>query len=622
MKKILISICIILVLAAAGGLILIQSKRVTAGSAYLPDSEMMNRLAQAPLTQNGNEFKFGDARMMHRNGNNLLFLKGGPYEIGFQHGKLLKENIAVSTVPVFGDPLSSIPKFRKLPGWIKKIMLIYLEMSIYGPIERNTPLEYLEELKGIADGAGMDYRTIFIANFLSDMNMAMIANQITTAARDFGFTTECTSFVASGPATEGGKLIFGRNTDYSAQQRWVKNQTVFFYEPKDGFRYVKVSTAGLLKCNSAMNENGIVVGGHFMGFTGADAAGVSFTIFENQIMRTAENIDDALTLLKNQPRGGAFGLMIADGKSGKAVAVEATRAAMGVRQMKRSTIALTNCSFTPELKEADLLITYNLAMRNVLGRHERVMDLINENYGQITPAMAAEFMGDHMDQITGKERGTGATLCFEGNVTSVVFQPETGFFWVATGSEPACTNPYIGFDFNAAFQKTPPSVRPLSLAGYQWKDDTVLKGLKAYMKAVAAYKEDPDNRKAILAHMKEATDAAPEEPLYARILARIMIYEKAYVHAAAASEYSLSFDQAPNEKALAMLLSGQAYDLMGKRNKAKKRYQGILGLWKQYGSDPLMGINQMVYGFAVKYLGTPFTRDDIDGFDILDGGLD
>jgi len=622
MRKTRAAVWLVLLAALLAGYAFIDARRITSGGAYLPGPETLQRLEHLDPSPKGDVLEFAGGSMTRRHGNIVLHLKGTPYEMGYQHGKLLRDEIQDSTVPLFADPISSVPKYRRLPRWMRSLLLIYLEVTIYAPIEDNTPRDYLEELKGIADGSGLEYRTVFIANFLSDMNMIMVPRRIKDAQGDFGLTAGCTSFAASGSATEDGKLVFGRNTDYSGQARWVRHQSVVFYQPRDALRYAKVSTAGLLKCNSAMNEKGLVIGGHFMGFSGGDPAGISFTVLENEIMRNATGIDDALKILRDSPRGGAFGMVIADGKSGRAVAIEATREHLGVREVDRETIAMTNCAFTPALRNVDLLSRYNIGMRNILGRYERIQHLMGQEYGRINPAAAAAFMGDHMDQVVGQERGTGATLCFDGNVTSAVFQPESGFFWVATGSEPACTNPYIGFDFDAEFRKTAPRVQPKSLPGYSWKDDAHRKGLKEHMKALASHQEDPDDIETIRGHVREALKADPEEVLYSRILSRILVYEEAYAEALELLEASRGLDQTRNESALLLLLSAQALDLLGRREEATEDYRQVVELRQSHGDHPLTGINQMVYGSALKFLQTPFSRRDIGGFEIGDGGLD
>ncbi len=449
MKKALLIIGIIVLVAIVGGVVFVNTRTVSDGSDYLPPREAIEAVTGLPVTEEGGIKRFGDAWVEKRGADYLLHLSGTPYEMGYQHGVLMADEITNGAVPVFADPVSHNASFAGKPAWLRKLLLTYLEFSVYGPIERNTPREYLEEIKGIADGAGLDFREVFIANFLSDLTMAMTPGVINKKAAELGIGAECSAFVAAGDAVEGGALIFGRNTDYSGQGRWGPYQTIFFYKPAGGLSYVNVGSAGLIKANSAMNEAGIVVSGHFMAFEGAEPAGVSFTVLENEIMRKAHTLDEAIALLEDAHRGGSFGLIIADGARKEAAVVESTPERLGVRRMENGTIVLTNFATTEELKPVDLLLRYNVLLRNVMGRYERLSRLIELHRGAITPALSATFMSDHVDVITGAERGTGITICSDNNVTSAVFVPGSGLFWVAGGSEPACINDYVGYDFPA-----------------------------------------------------------------------------------------------------------------------------------------------------------------------------
>lgn len=625
MKKFIISTLVVLLSVVVIAVIFNRSASLGSGNDYLPDKELVKKLKESGMVKEGDVKIFGGGWAEVLGENIILHLSGTPYEMGYQHGKLLKDEILSGVYPIFSDPISHNSDFYDKPKWMKKLMLKFLEIKVYKKIERNTPREYLEELKGIADGAGLDYRSVFIANFLSDLTMAMVPSVINKKALDMGISAACSSFAASGPATADGKLIFGRNTDYSGQGRWGPNQVIFFYEPKDGYRYVKVSTAGLIKCNSAMNEMGIVIGGHFMGFDGSAPDGVSFTIFENEIMRKAQNIDNVLNMLKENRRGGSFGFLIADGKTKEAVVVESNPDLLGVREMGKNMIALTNFATTPEMEPFDLMTKYDIAMRNLFGRYRRLIDLIEDNYGKITPALAAEFMSDHWDVILDMERGTGISVCSDNNVTSVVFVPEDGLFWVATGKEPACAAEYIGFDINAGFEGKPPMVSPKVLSGYRWTDNAHKEGLDKYMRAYIVYEDDFDNKDEAIEYLKSAIEVDPTEPIYYRMVARLLIHKGQYSEAEGFLLDSLEFPQSKNETAQTYLLLGQAYDLLGERDEALSMYHEIFELKENEGEDYFTSINDMLFGLALGYSDSPFLEEDIGDIPIgfsLETGLE
>ena len=625
MKKILITIGISVLVIVVGGYIFVGINSVSDGSNYLPEKGVLDRIASLTVTEEGTLKRFGEAWVEKRGANYLLHLSGTPYEMGYQHGTLMREEIKNGTVPVFSDPISHNASFALKPKWVRLFLMKYLEVTVYGPIENNTPREYLEELRGIADGAGLDFKTVFIANFLSDLTMAMTPGVIEKKAGELGSGPECTGFAAAGGATPDGKLVFGRNTDYSGQGRWLPYQTIFFYKPKGGLGYVNIGTAGLIKCNSAMNEAELVVSGHFMAFAGADPAGVSFTILENEIMRKARTLDEALTILDQAKRGGSFGLIVADGKKRDAAAVEATGRRIGIMRMERGTVVLTNFATTEELGPDDLLLKHNLLLRNVVGRYERMRLLLSDNYGRISPGLAASFMSDHVDVVTGTERGTGITICSDNNVTSAVFLPEAGLFWVAGGGEPACANPYEGFDLGAELSGTPPKAAVPTLTGYRWADPAKKAAFELYMKAFDSYEADFSDKKTALGYLTEAIAKDPTEPIYPRMAAILDIHLGDYQDAIELLVGSLTLVQSPNEKAMAHLYLGWAYDLAGRRDEAVIHYREVIVLGEANGTGPLAGINGFVYLMAMRGTEVPFTENDVGDIPIgfnLETGLE
>ncbi len=615
-KYLILGSLIITVILIGVILIYVESHRLSTGKVY-KDKAAFDRLDIVKVQSTGSRKNLANAWAETKAGNIHLYLKGNPYEMGFQHGRLLKEQINCGVVPIFADPLATIPRYRKKTKWLRSLIHLYLEITLYAPFESNTPTTYLQEIKGMADGAGMDYRTMFMANFLSDFNMAMLPEELASEVQKIDLNTECTSFVVSGNNTVNGELLFGRNTDYSGQGRWAKNQVIVYYEPENANRYVKVSTAGMIKCNSAMNEHGLVIGGHFMGYSGSTPAGISFTIFENEIMRKTKTIAEAVNLLETRPRGGAFGLVIADGKSGKAVAVEANRQNLGIRQMKDDRIAMTNCAFSEELTEVDLLQEYNIGMRNIRSRYDRVIALIEEHTSDITPEHIARFLGDHWDIVVGKERSIGSTVCFEANVTSVVFAPGKGNFWVATGLEPACTNPYFGFNLKEGFEGKPSTVEPGILDGYIWQDTRTKAGLRPFMQAYAAIEENAAEDENTLVLLEAATAADPFEPYYYKILARIKMKTGQYDKAEKLLKRSLDLPQTPNEKAIVYLTLGRVHDITGRRETALTYYQNVVELWEKNSNHPLTGINMLVYGAAAIGLKKPFLKELLNNESIM-----
>lgn len=604
------AVIIALFLLMLTGGIYLKMHLLSSGDSNRPDADVLERVVMVKPIRLAGKTILGRAWKERRNGNIILEIAGEPYEMGYQHGALMKEEIVRGVVPLFGDPVGNSKEYGRKPVLLRWLVLKYLDFMVYGPLERNTPKEYLEELKGIADGSGLEYRSVFRATFQSELGMLMTAGVINKKIKELGIAAECSAFAASRSATADGRLIIGRNTDYGGQGRWMAGQTIFLYRPKKGYAYANISTAGLIKCISAMNERGLVIGGHFMTFEGTGPRGLSYTVLQHEIMRKAGGIDDAVTIVRRAPRAGSFGFILAEGKSRDAVVIEANADAMGIRRMKNHSLCITNYAVTAELKRFDLSTRLNIIMRDIGGRYLRLEELIAANYGRITPRNAAEFMGDHIDFITKTERATGIGIGSASNVTSAVFVPEDGLFYVATGSEPACTGPYVAFDFRAWHRGTiARSITPLP--GYRWKDRSREKGLRAYMQAFGIYVNNPFDTKNTLKLLDAALSADPKESIYHRVKAVILFHEGSYRDGIALLKNSLRLPQSNNEKAHAHLLMGLGLDITGERMQALEHYRAIAKLHKEYGVDSLRGINALVHGLSMRCRRRPFTKMEI-----------
>jgi len=112
---------------------------------------------------------FKDAWMEYRNGLRIIHLKGSPYEVGYQHGVLLSDEIRKGAVNLYADPLNGGRKTYSPVIWALRR---YLSLKIYNPLHRNQPKELLDQLKGIAEGSGVPYKTIFKANHHTAINRA------------------------------------------------------------------------------------------------------------------------------------------------------------------------------------------------------------------------------------------------------------------------------------------------------------------------------------------------------------------------------------------------------------------------------------------------------------------
>lgn len=89
----------------------------------------------------------------YADGHRVLHLKGTPYEMGFQHGTLLRADVRRMTDTILVtvglvETLRSGENFRTTLS------------KIYARCQPHIPAEYIEEGRGMAEGAGLTHETI------------------------------------------------------------------------------------------------------------------------------------------------------------------------------------------------------------------------------------------------------------------------------------------------------------------------------------------------------------------------------------------------------------------------------------------------------------------------------
>ena len=555
---------------------------------------------------------FNEAWMEKKENINVLHLKGSPYDVGYQHGVLMREEIKNGAVKLYVDPLRN----ENMNPLKKLIANQVLKKKIYKPLEKSQPREILEHLHGIADGSRVSYKAIFKSNHRANVIMFMtpiIFRNYLKSFNQLGISLEeaCSTIVVTELATINGSTIVGRNTDYSGIEAWPKYQTVSFVEPEDGFKYVQIGTAGILMWAPGMNENKIVVCAHSMKYNEINPNGWSIAAFTDAILRTAENLEDAMDIINKNPRGVSCGFIVTDGNSKQAFAAEISSSKATIRWIEDNRLVMTNMAISEEKRKIDLVAKYNLN-EGCPGRYHRFMQLIEENYGKIDPSLVAQFMGDHIRYTTGTERNAYGIIAVDDNINSIVFLPEELKLWVAVGPAPVCNNPYFGFDFKNEIIGQPSNLKPKILEGYKFKNLNKKRGMEKFNQAYALYENNSNLTSKTLNLIQDALKLDPDEIIYYQMIAKILIHKEQYNKAIEVISKALEFTQSLNERAHNYLLLGILNDLKGNRENAINYYNEIEKLVKNEPQDSWFKVNRVLIAFAEKYRKVSFTKKNLN----------
>ncbi len=241
----------------------------------------------------------------------FLHIEGGPYERGWQHGQLMAQELAV-----FVEKLANLQD-RTNPGagWERQRGLAdALMLRKYEP-------EFLEEMKGIADGAakagarfqGRPIDLVDVVAINSDIDLGEIAKAAKVTAtpltgRSFaapeegepGRTDRCSSFVATQSATPDGRIVMGQIFMWPPGYSGVDWNVMVDVQPTQGRRFVMQTFAGGISSGTDwyINDAGIIIGETTVAQTPFEPAG---TPEANRIRKAAQyatSIDQVAEILK------------------------------------------------------------------------------------------------------------------------------------------------------------------------------------------------------------------------------------------------------------------------------------------------------------------------------------
>ncbi|HMO84378.1 MAG TPA: C45 family autoproteolytic acyltransferase/hydrolase [Lacipirellulaceae bacterium] len=337
----------------------------------------------------------------------VLHLKGTPFEMGEQHGVLLRDHVRECLQFVLQEKADAN---LVAAGPLKLTPRMVLE-SIIAIQRPHVPDRYWEEMRGLAQGAGVDLTDLHAANFIPEL-------------------FHCSGFAVMNDATADGTLYHGRVLDYGVDLRLQDHAVLIVAEPDGGVPYVNVGYAGFIGSVTGMNAEQISIGEMGGGGLG-HWDGVPMALLVRQVIESARDLDQALAVFRDQPRTCEYFFVIADGKTNEAVAIEASWNRFSVIRPGQADTRLPR-----PVKDAVLLSAGT--------RYDRLVDRVEAQHGQLTAETALRLMD--------------RPVAMRSNLHNVLFEPRSTRLWVANASssgEPAAQQRYHAFQLSELLSRTP-----------------------------------------------------------------------------------------------------------------------------------------------------------------------
>jgi hypothetical protein len=247
----------------------------------------------------------------------FLHIEGTPYARGRQHGELMAEEI-VRFMTKLGIQKDAADPAR---GWAEKR---HLADALFF---RKFDLEFLEEMKGIADGAvkagakfkGRDLDLLDIVTLNSDVDADYLRSALShttnpLSGRTFmtgdeemekgGKGDHCSSFVATKGATRSGRFIFSQIFMWGGYTGTEWN-VMLDVAPEKGHRFVMQTFAGGIHSGTDwyLNASGLVMGETTVGQTPYNPDGIPQSNRIRKAAQYASGIDEAAAILFRQNNG-------------------------------------------------------------------------------------------------------------------------------------------------------------------------------------------------------------------------------------------------------------------------------------------------------------------------------
>ncbi len=333
------------------------------------------------------------ALLCESQGKRVLFVGGTPEQMGSGHGNLLRQLIPHVT-----------PRTMSLVATAYSInsgVWFYDRMDeIYRRGAPFTPERYLREIKAMAKAAGISEYHARCMNFFPEL-------------------FHCSGIAVRGNASLNGQILHVRVLDYMAGVN-IQNYTALqVFLPEGLNAWVSVGYAAFLGTVTAMNEKGLTMGE--MGGKGeGDWDGIPMTFLMRQIMEEADNVQEALALMRKSQLTCEYYYVLSDA-SGDMVGLYCTPEKMEVLQPGQQHPRL------PTVPADTIMIS---AGNRALVLSER----LQQHYGKLTPQLLQEIIK--------------RPVAMKSNLHNAIFRPATLELWFAdAGKEtPACDEKYAAFN--------------------------------------------------------------------------------------------------------------------------------------------------------------------------------
>jgi isopenicillin-N N-acyltransferase-like protein len=349
----------------------------------------------------------------------IIEVKGGPRERGRQQGEAACPQI-----------LRALNRYHDILP--KSIDLMWEEGSLearkFLPYGEQTFPRFVEEIRGIAEGANVPFEEVWTLNCYEGLPHS--SQQV------WG----CTSIAVRDDRTADGHVLLAHNEDWNS----VDTDTVYLVRawPDDGPPFVGM-TYGPLLVNIGLNAEGIGIAIDSV-YPIDGRVGVPRILCSRAVLN-ARTIGQAIRACVPKLRAGGYGYMLAD-PHGEIYCVETSATTHDIIYGEDGWLVHTNHYLTTKMRALEEPGTYSSS--NV--RLNRARRLVRAQLGQVTVRGLQSVLRDHVnfpDSICVHEDPEEPLHDRDQTLVSLVMDLTERMMWVAPG--PPCQGTYVAYCLDA-----------------------------------------------------------------------------------------------------------------------------------------------------------------------------
>lgn len=334
----------------------------------------------------------------------LIEVRGSHREVGRQIGIKCQDKIQKTLAGLRGS----------LPGITWERMLAqsqrYLEFShaVYP--------QYVDELNGIAEGAGIPFEEVFLS----------MCEELWESVTWRG----CTDMAARGRATQDGSTLIAHTNDLLPRSE--EHLVILKVQAGDEPEFLGISSGGIA-ISAGFNAAGISLTGNQL-----DNNDIRSGVPRLLVVRAtlaSRHLSEAMDHCLLPQRASSYNNVLAD-TNGEVYCMEGSATDCEPIYIEDNILAHTNHYVSPAMR--DFEADRNSISNSVL-RYNRAMRLLRENYGELTPELFQKLLCDHAGHPTSICKHDAETV----TIFSIVIQLEQLRAWIGPGR--ACETEYVEY---------------------------------------------------------------------------------------------------------------------------------------------------------------------------------